>query len=125
MVNFFLPTLQPYCTVWDSYFSGNKTECKLFAFKDTLIGSINRADLESTISNDAEVLNYYLDKLNETLVFENNLRVKLITSTPDRFYNYLLTEHPQVIREVPTKYIAQFMGISREWLSKIKSQKAS
>lgn len=123
VVNFFLPSLQPFCTVWDSYFTGEKTSCKLFAFEKTLLAYAPKSDVDYHVSNDNDILNLYLKKLNETLVFENNLRVKLITSTPEQFYRYLQDHHPQVIRKVPTKYIAQFMGISREWLSKIRAQK--
>jgi len=125
VVNFFLPTVQPFCTIYDSYFNGNKSPGKLFAIENTVVICLNKSDLENKIVNDPEILNYYLYKLNETLVFENNLRIKLITSTSEQFYQFLLTEHPQIIKHIPTSYIAQFMGISREWLSKIKSLKGN
>jgi hypothetical protein len=123
VVNFFLPSIQPFCTVWDSYFTGNKTQCKLYAFQDSIVGFVTKSDMEGKISSDPEVRNYYLQKLNETLVFENNLRIKLLTYTFKQFYEFLITEYPQIIRDVPMKYIAEFIGISREWLSKIKSNK--
>lgn len=123
VVNFFLPTIQPFCTVWDSYFTETNTQCKLFAFQDSIVGFVNKNDMEEKISSDPEIRNFYLQKLNETLVFENNLRIKLLTYTFKQFYDYLIAEHPQIIRDVPTKYVAEFMGISREWLSKIKSKK--
>lgn len=123
VVNFFLPSVQPFCTVWDSYFTGNKTQCKLFAFQDSIVGFVAKSDMEEKISSDPEVRNYYLQKLNETLVLENDLRIKLLTYTFKQFYEFLITEYPQIIKEVPTKYIAEFIGISREWLSKIKSNK--
>lgn len=123
VVNFFLPSFQPYCTIWDSYFTGLPTQCKLFAIKDTVVGIVDKSEIESQISMDQEIRNFYLTNLNEILVFENNLRVKLITSTPEEFYHYLINEFPIVIKHIPSKYIAQFMGISREWLSKIKSLK--
>ena len=123
VVNFFLPSVQPFCTVWDSYFNGNKSQGKLFSITNTTVLCVNKSDLENKITTDPEILNYYLYKLNETLILENTLRIKLITSTSEQFYKYLLLDHPNIIKEVPTKYIAQFMGISREWLSKIKSVK--
>ncbi len=124
VVGFFLPSTQPFCTAWDSYFSGKKTQCKLFSFTDTIVATINKNDFERKIATDSEIMNFYLLKLNETLVLENNLRIKLLTCTSNQFYQYLLSEHPQIIKKIPTKYIAEFMGISREWLSKIKSNKS-
>jgi CRP-like cAMP-binding protein len=123
VVNFFLPSFQPYCTVWDSYFTGARTQCKLFAFKDSVVGYVNKSEIENQVARDQEIRNFYLTNLNKLLVFENNLRVKLITSTPEEFYHFLLTKYPMVIKNIPNKYIAEFMGISREWLSKIKSLK--
>lgn len=124
VVSFFLPTFQPFCTITDSYFTGTVSQCKLFAFKNTTIASIERSDLERVVASDPEVRQQYMDRLNQFLVFENTLRMKLITLTPDQFYHFLLEEYPQLIKKVSTKYIAQFMGISREWLSKIKSNKS-
>lgn len=123
VVNFFLPSVQAYCTVWDSYFTGNKSQGKLFSITNTTVLCVNKSDLENKVTTDPEILNYYLHKLNETLILENNLRIKLITSTSEQFYQFLMTEYPDIIQNIPNKYIAQFMGISREWLSKIKSLK--
>ena len=123
VVNFFLPSVQAYCAVWDSYFGGNKSQGKLFSIANTTVLCVNKSDLENKVTTDPEILNYYLHKLNETLILENNIRIKLITSTSEQFYQFLMTDHPDIIKYIPTKYIAQFMGISREWLSKIKSNK--
>ena len=123
VVNFFLPSLQPFATATDSYFTGKKTHCKLFAFEKTIVCYISKSDFENKLKADSEMMNYYLISLNQMLVFESNLRMKLLTFTSKQFYYFLLKEYPQIVQNIPTKYIAQFMGISREWLSKIKSQK--
>jgi CRP-like cAMP-binding protein len=125
VVSFFLPTLQPFGTATDSYFTNKMTHCKLFAFENSVVCYISKSSFEEKLKADSEMMNYYLFRLNEMLVFENNLRMKLLTFTSEQFYYFLLTEYPQIVRNVPTKYIAQFMGISREWLSKIKSKKAN
>jgi len=38
-------------------------------------------------------------------------------------YEYLLTHHPELIFRVPAKYIASYLGITAEMLSKIKAGK--
>ena len=123
VVNFLLPSLQPFGTATDSYFTGKRTHCKLFAYEKTTVCYISKSDFEDKLEADSEIMNYYLNTLNHTLVFESNLRMKLLTFTSEQFYYFLLTEYPQIVQNIPTKYIAQFMGISREWLSKIKSKK--
>jgi hypothetical protein len=40
----------------------------------------------------------------------------------EEIYNYLIDECNSVIKNVPSKYIAEFIGISAEWLSKTKKK---
>jgi hypothetical protein len=50
----------------------------------------------------------------------NDFEMKIIAYSSERLYNYLIQNHPIIIQQVPTKFIAEFMGISSEWLSKLK-----
>ena len=54
------------------------------------------------------------------MIAENDFRVKLITLSPEEMYNHITEKYPAVTMNVPSKYIAEFIGISAEWLSKIK-----
>ncbi|MBI9067108.1 MAG: Crp/Fnr family transcriptional regulator [Salinivirgaceae bacterium] len=38
------------------------------------------------------------------------------------FLLFLYNQHPVYMRRIPDKYIAQFMGVSKEWLSKLKKK---
>ncbi len=40
----------------------------------------------------------------------------------EKIYNYLIEECNSVIKNVPSKYIAEFIVISAEWLSKTKKK---
>lgn len=46
----------------------------------------------------------------------------LIANTPELLYLYLLQERPQVIQRVPQYYIASFLGITPEHLSRIRKK---
>jgi hypothetical protein len=59
----------------------------------------------------------------ETLAVENNLKNKVISESSENLYKYLIASCPQVIKVVSSKYIAEFMGITPEWLSKLKKLK--
>lgn len=121
-INFFTPKTQAFCTVSDSYFSGEPTQCRLKTIKNSLIVIFNKNDVDTVTKANNDIMNYYLSKLNETLIAENDFRMKLLTYSSQRFYDYILEKHPEIIQKIPSKYIAEFMGISREWLSKIKSK---
>lgn len=40
----------------------------------------------------------------------------------EEFLIFLYNQHPVYMRRIPDKYIAQFMGVSKEWLSKLKKK---
>lgn len=120
-INFFTPEFQPFCTVSDSYFSGVPTQCRLKATKNSVIVVFNKQNVDKMTRDHAGVMFYYLSKLNQTLITENDFRMKLLTYSSQRFYDYILEKYPEIIKQIPSKYIAEFMGISREWLSKVKS----
>jgi hypothetical protein len=56
----------------------------------------------------------------QALQEENDFKLKIISYSSERLYNYLITHCTKVIQQVPSKFIAEFMGISSEWLSKLK-----
>ncbi len=44
------------------------------------------------------------------------------SSTAEEFLNYLYTNHMWLIKRVPDKYIAHFMGVSTSWYCKLKKR---
>jgi hypothetical protein len=62
----------------------------------------------------------YLQMTTEVLKNESELKVVLISSSKKDIYEYLLDKCSPVIKNVPAKYIAEFMGITAEWYSKMK-----
>jgi hypothetical protein len=58
--------------------------------------------------------------LTQALQEENDFKLKIISYSTERLYSYLIEHCPEVIQKVPSKFIAEFMGISSEWLSKLK-----
>jgi len=51
---------------------------------------------------------------------DTQLRRLLLLLPSARFYNYLLQNKPELIQRVPQKYIAEYMSISAEHLSRLR-----
>lgn len=123
-VNFFLDSFTPFMGDINSYFKGVNTASKILAIKNSKIFAFHKSDIEF-FSETMDVFRiFFTNRIVEALVVEHNFRINLITKTKQNFYSYLLNDYPEIIRDVPSKYIAEFMGISPEWLSKIR-QKSS
>ncbi len=119
-INFFLSDFHPFMSCVDSFFSGTKTQCELRAIRHSEVIEFNKNDIESTIIEDIELFRFYHSLVTTALQEENDFKLKIISYSSERLYQYLITECPTVIQQVPSKYIAEFMGISSEWLSKLK-----
>ena len=121
-VSFHLANFQPFMTCIDSYFSAVSTHYELLCTSDAKVLAFNKKDLEELAASQADMSHFYYNQIIIGLMSEHNFRTKLITFSSERFFKYLRSSYPQIIQNIPSKYIAEFMGISQEWLSKLKNK---
>lgn len=121
-INFYLNELHPVMACVDSYFSQTPTRCELRAIAASTVLVIPKDKLDALMAEDLRMKSIYDALLMTALVEENDLKLKIISCKPDVFYQYLLREYPVIIQKIPSRYIAELMGISAEWLSKLKSK---
>jgi hypothetical protein len=85
-----------------------------------MVLKMKKRDLEALLGMDAKLSAFYQSMVIKVLTEENDLKLKIIAYSSDQLYRYFLENFPIVIQRVPAKYIAELMGISPEWLSKLK-----
>lgn len=119
-INFFFPDFHPFMTCVDSFFSGTKTQCEIRCISNAEVIEFNKKDVEELVYQDLHLLQIYHAQVTTALQEINDFEMKIIAYSSERLYNYLMATHPIIIQQVPAKYIAEFMGISSEWLSKLK-----
>jgi CRP-like cAMP-binding protein len=118
--NFFLNDYFPFMGCLDSFFTGTKTKTELIAIKNSTLLAFHKSDLDKILAENHDILLFYLQMTTEVLRNESELKVVLISSSKKDIYEYLIEKCNPVIKHVPAKYIAEFMGITAEWLSKMK-----
>jgi len=119
-INFYLEEFHPFMSCVDSYFSGTKTQCELKAIANSEVMEFNKKDIDALIGEDIGFFTFYHSLIIRALQEENDFKLKIIAYSSERLYNYIMTQCPEIIQQVPSKFIAEFMGISSEWLSKLK-----
>jgi len=119
-INFYLEDFHPFMSCVDSYFSETKTQCELRAIAHSEIIEFNKNDIDEAISQDIQLFQFYHSLVTKALQEENDFKLKIISYSSERLYSYLIAHCPKVVQQVPSKFIAEFMGISSEWLSKLK-----
>jgi len=119
-IGFHMDNFQPFMTCVDSYFTNTPTACDLLAISNAEVFAFRKNDLEELAGAHKILSAFYYSRIINALVSEHDFKTKLIQYSSDSLYKYLICYHPQIIQKIPSKYIAEFMGISPEWLSKLK-----
>jgi len=103
----------------DSYLTGEPSDFYIQAIKKTTVKVITKQQLENFLSQD---INRTLwTKILENLVLQQMEReVDILTNSPKERYIRVLKRSPKLFQEVPNRYIANYLRMSPETLSRLK-----
>jgi hypothetical protein len=119
--NFFLPDFNQFMSCEDSYFTGEKTNTDLIAVKDSTVIQFLKSDFEQLFLTNHELASFFHNHIIvNALRQESEFRKILNAYSKEEIYKYLIEFCNPIVKNIPSKYIAEFMGISAEWLSKTK-----
>ncbi|MEM6726014.1 MAG: Crp/Fnr family transcriptional regulator [Bacteroidota bacterium] len=123
-INFYLEDLHPFMACVDSFFDQTPTNCELLAISDAVVAAFPKHHIDRLVATDPNFAIFNNELITTAMTEENELKAKIIAFSSKEKYDFILKEMPSVIQTVPSKYIAEFCGISPEWLSKLKKQSA-
>lgn len=97
---------------------------------DFEIKAIEKCEL---IEFSREQLNYLTNNYQEFAIFFHQITARgfqnlylfsamRLSLNAEEFLKFLFNQYPIYLKRIPDKYIAQFMGVSKEWLSKLKKK---
>ena len=104
----------------DSYISDSKSPLNIQAIRKTKLKVIKKADFQNMILDSPE-LKMAWDQILGILLLECMEReIDILTKSPLERYNRVLNRSPRLFQEVPHKYIASYLNMTPETLSRIK-----
>lgn len=118
-INFFIPDYHPVATVAKSFAYGSPSKYRLATFTNSQFIEISKENI-TKLRTHPELGELFQNYGVMTLLDKNELRAMLISLSSEEMLQYLHTNFPQIIQQVPSKYIANFLGITPQWLSKLK-----
>ncbi|MEM8900632.1 MAG: hypothetical protein AAGC85_21135 [Bacteroidota bacterium] len=121
-INFYLDNLHMIMACVDSYFTQVPTKCELKAISDSIVLALPKKEVDILREQDKYFARFYHDVVITAMVEEYELKTKLIAYSSKEKYDFIIQDMPSVIQRVPSKYIAEFCGVSSAWLSKLKKQ---
>lgn len=104
----------------DSYLTNKPSDFYIQAIKKTVLRVITKAQLANFLQEDANRILW--TQILEGLVLQQMEReVDILTSSPKERYRRVFERSPQLFQEIPSRYIANYLRMSAETLSRLKS----
>lgn len=107
-----------------SYVSQTPSESIIDALLDTEVITIYKVDMEKVFERVPKFERFFRILFQNSIV-NNNKRLNSSMSIPaEERYQAFIKKYPLLYQQVPLKYIASYLGISPEFLSKIRNKLA-
>ncbi len=110
-------------TAFSSFISQSKSNEYLELIEDSVLAEISHKNLERLISKYHSICRFYTLLLQEAFMDLNNQYQDIHFSTAKRKYETLLSKYPEIINRIPLGYIASYLGVTQESLSRIRSMR--
>jgi CRP-like cAMP-binding protein len=106
-----------------SFFSQKPSLTNIQALEDTETIVIKHEDLQKLFNQFHEIERLGRLLAEQYLVQIEEIKIILQTLSARQRYEYLLQHKPEFLKRIPLKYLASFLGIKLETLSRVRGQK--
>jgi len=111
-----------FVSAYDSFLTQSPSTYNLETLAETVLWSISYVDLEKVYKN-TKIGNTIGRFITENLFLIKSRREQsLLNDTPEQRYLNLFKDRPNVIKQIPLKYIASYIGVTPQALSRIRKR---
>ncbi len=107
-------------TALDSFFSGKPTRFNLQAIKQCKVHAVEKKAFNDLMASSEENTQLHMLMLQGFVVQQIEREIDILTAAPTERYRRVLERSPQLFQEIPNKYIASYLRMTPETLSRIK-----
>ena len=95
------------------------------ALEDSIIFQMSYDKMEALCKEIHAISEYFRLTTEKAFAFSRRRVISKISKTEEERYDEYATKYPDIIQRVPQYVLASYLGMSPEFLSKIRKQKAS
>lgn len=107
-------------TSLDSFITGQPSEFYIQAIKKTTLKRVHKKRYMEFLNGSPDLMQLWQNLL-ESLIYQQMERERdLLTSSPQERYQRVLARSPRLFQEIPGRYIASYLRMTPETLSRIK-----
>jgi len=103
-----------------SFVENRPSDYCLQALKKTELLAVSRADFLALLESNANFARFWRMELERVLVGRIEREIDLLLPEPERRLQRLLARSPHIFQLVPTKYIASYLRMTPETLSRLR-----
>lgn len=106
---------------YQAYFNEKKASLHITCMEDAEVLCLNLAGREKLSAELHKMEHFFRIKLTNGYVAQQRRIISLLSSTPQQRYEEFGQLYPRMMQKIPKKYIAEYLGVSRETLSRLYS----
>lgn len=104
----------------DSFLSGKPSDLYIQAIKKTAVKVASKNDFYQFIQSDETHMKFWINVLEDLVLQQLEREKDLLINAPAERFERVLKRSPKLFQEVPNKYIANYLRMSPETLSRLK-----
>ncbi|KJD36530.1 CarD family transcriptional regulator [Tamlana sedimentorum] len=111
-----------FVTAYDSFISQNPSQYQIETLTTTTLWRISFTDLQE-VYNKTESGNYIGRIMAENMfLIKSKREISLLNQSAEERYLNLFEERPKLLKQIPLKYIASYIGVTPQALSRIRKR---
>ena len=103
----------------DSYLTGKPSDFFIQAIKKSIVKIISKQTLQEFLTIEGNKT-LWITILESLVLQQLEREVDILTGSPKERYQRVLTRSPQLFQEIPNRYIANYLRMTPETLSRLK-----
>lgn len=119
-ISFHLPDFRPWVGSADSFFFNSNNKYRLKAIKESYVLVIKKEEIDKITAINPIYLRWLNEKIRDLFMDQLEISSNHIVLSSKEMYLHILKRYPQITKQIPSKYIAEFLGITREHFSRIR-----
>ena len=103
----------------DSFLTGKPSDYYIQAIKKTVVKVINKQQVDAFLKTENNRI-LWTNILESVIVQQLDREIDILTNSPKARYLRVLNRSPQLFQEIPNRFIANYLRMSAETLSRLK-----
>lgn len=103
----------------DCFLTGKPSNLSIQAIKKSVVKVITKQQFEHFLKTETN-RDLWIKILEDLVIQQMEREVDILTNSPKERYERVLKRSPQLFQEIPNKYIASYLRMSAETLSRLK-----